>query len=154
MSYFDLSSFLSKRWNRITRLKRNDHTSVMHCMSQHRSHSSTPSRESNPNSSTTPFPSCQRLATSVFRSFSFTPSGNAKEKVLFLLLWDFVFLCCFTLTYFFFWGGLTHFLLTSVEEDSFSVNLLIRQRCTYKKTRSVGLFDRSTLKVPIQLHPL
>ncbi|KAI9396270.1 hypothetical protein POPTR_004G104101v4 [Populus trichocarpa] len=27
---FDLSSFLSKRWNRITWLKRNDHTSIMH----------------------------------------------------------------------------------------------------------------------------
>jgi hypothetical protein len=37
-----------KRWNRITRLKRNDHTSVigMHCMSHNRSHSSTLSGES------------------------------------------------------------------------------------------------------------
>ena len=43
---FDLSSFLSKRWNRITWLKRNDHTSIMHCMSHNRSHSSTLSRES------------------------------------------------------------------------------------------------------------
>ncbi|KAK3441183.1 hypothetical protein EUGRSUZ_B01531 [Eucalyptus grandis] len=46
IKYFDLNSFLSKRWNRITRLKRNDHTSVMHCMSQNRSHSSTLSQES------------------------------------------------------------------------------------------------------------
>src|SRR6266540_7454923 len=30
-----------KKWNRITRLKGNNHTSVMHCMSQNRSHSST-----------------------------------------------------------------------------------------------------------------
>lgn len=45
IKYFDLSSFLSKRWNRITRLKRNDHTSVMHCMSHNRSHSSTLSGE-------------------------------------------------------------------------------------------------------------
>jgi hypothetical protein len=37
IKYLDLSSFLSKRWNRITRLKRNDHTSVMHCMSHTRS---------------------------------------------------------------------------------------------------------------------
>ena len=46
IKYFDLSSFLYKRWNRITRLKRNDHTPVMHCMSHNRSHSSTLSGES------------------------------------------------------------------------------------------------------------
>jgi len=46
IKYFDLSSFLSKRWNRITRLKRNDHTSVMHCTSHNKSYSSTLYRES------------------------------------------------------------------------------------------------------------
>ena len=46
IKYFDLSYFLSKRWNRITRLKHNDHTPVRHCMSHNRSHSSTISRES------------------------------------------------------------------------------------------------------------
>lgn len=45
LSYFDLSSFLSKRWNRITRLKRNDHMSVMHRLSHNRSHFSTPSQK-------------------------------------------------------------------------------------------------------------
>ncbi|KAI5675165.1 hypothetical protein M9H77_06115 [Catharanthus roseus] len=34
------------RWNRITQLKRNDHTSVMHCMSHNKSHFSTLSQES------------------------------------------------------------------------------------------------------------
>lgn len=46
IKYFDLSSFLSKRWNRITRLKRNDHTSVMHCLSHNGSHSSSLSPKS------------------------------------------------------------------------------------------------------------
>ena len=46
IKYFDLSSFLYKSWNRINRMKRNDHTSVMHCMSHNRPHSSTLSRKS------------------------------------------------------------------------------------------------------------
>ncbi|KAI5675608.1 hypothetical protein M9H77_06558 [Catharanthus roseus] len=34
------------RWNRIIQLKRNDHISVMHCMSHNKSHFSTLSQES------------------------------------------------------------------------------------------------------------
>ena len=47
VKYFDLSSFLSKSWNRITRLKHNNHMFIMHCMSHNRSHSSTLYWESN-----------------------------------------------------------------------------------------------------------